>query len=218
MTLTEVGQLLQSLTGSLLSGNSEQARQASYLAIARGATTNDVIDAVIEAVNILLDLNELGGLDHLKITNAEGAILSSLQTLEETLATSESRFDVKAAVGPVGLEWGHLLATAIAASLRSAGFHTVTLGKTKTALELFRNSEELSADLVFPLLPREDAEMQLTNLKDEIDKGGFANKFMVIPVAPGLGKAVTVPLYAATNTDEAISKAVEWALRNTSLE
>jgi methanogenic corrinoid protein MtbC1 len=218
LTLTEIEQLLQEITGSVLSGNSEQARQKSYLSITRGAKANDVIDAVIEAVNILLDLNEVGGLDQLKITNAEGAMSSSLQTLEETLAASESRFDVKAAVGPVGLELGHLLATVIAASLRSAGFHTATLGKTKTALELFRNSEELGADLVLPLLPREDAEKQLTSLKDEIERGGFANKFMVIPVAPGVGQSVTMPLHAATNADEAISKAVEWALRNTSTD
>jgi len=200
----------------VLSGNSEQARQKSYFALARGATPNDVIDAVIEAVNILLDLNEVGGLDQLRITNAERALSSCLQTLEETLLSSESRFDAKAAVGPVGLEWGHLLATVIAASLRSAGFHTAILGKTKTALELFRNSEELGADLVLPLLPREDAEKRLISLKDEIDRGGFANKFVVIPVAPGLDQGVTMPLYAATNPDEAISKAVEWALRNTS--
>ena len=218
MTLTEVEQRLQEITGSVLSGNSEQARQKSYLAISRGATANDVIDAVIEAVNILLDLNEVGGLDQLKITNAEGAMLSSLQTLEETLVSSESRFDVKAAVGPVGLEWGHLLATVIAASLRSAGFHTASLGKTKTALELFRNSEELGADLVLPLLPREETEKQLTRLKDEIDRGGFANKFTVIPVAPGLRQGATTPLDAATNADEAITKAVEWALRNTSTD
>ena len=218
MTLAEVEQVLQEITGTILSGNSEQARQKSYLAISRGATANDVIDAAIEAVNILLDLNEVGGLDQLKIVNAEEAMSSSLQTLEESLAASESRFDVRATVGPVGLEWGHLLAAVIAASLRSAGFHTATLGKTKTALELFRNSEELGADLVLPLLPREDADKWLASLKDEIDRGGFANKFMVIPVAPGLDQNVTMPLYAATNADEAISKAVEWALKNTSTD
>ena len=216
--MTEVEQRLQEVTSSVLSGNSEQARQKSYFALAKGATPNDVIDAVIEAVNILLDLNEVGGLDQLRITNAERALSSCLQTLEETLLSSESRFDAKAAVGPVGLEWGHLLAAVIAASLRSAGFYTTTLGKTKTALELFRNSEELGAELVFPLLPREDSEMQLTRLKDEIDRGGFANKFMVIPIAPGLGQNAVTPLYAATNADEAITKAVEWALRNTSTD
>jgi methanogenic corrinoid protein MtbC1 len=217
LTLTEVEQVLQEITGTILSGNSEQARQKSYSAISRGATANDVIDAVIEAVNILLDLNEVGGLDQLKIVNAEEAMSSSLQTLEESLAASESRFDVRVTVGPVGLEWGHLLATVMAASLRSAGFHTVTLGKTRTALELFRNSEELGADLVLPLLPREDADRWLANLKDEIERGGFSNKFMVIPVAPGLDQGVTTSLYAA-NADEAISKAVDWALKNTSTE
>jgi hypothetical protein len=89
----------------------------------------------------------------------------------------------------------------------------MNLGKTQTALDLLRNSEELGADLVIPLLAREDVEGQLRGLKEAIDRGGFKLRFEIIPVAPGLPEGTTFPLSAVRNSSEAISKATEWALR-----
>jgi len=85
---------------------------------------------------------------------------------------------------------------------------------TKTALELLRNSEELGADIVLPLLPKEDVQAQLSSLKDEIDRGGFSNRFHVIPVGRNLPDSIVSPLNVAKNVDEAVSKALEWAIKN----
>ena len=197
----------------MLAGDHEQARQKTNAALAK-ATPNEVLDAVIEGVNILLDLNELGGADPNRLTGAEGAINSCLQILEPSLSKSETKFDFTATVGPVGLEWGHLLSMPVAAVLRSVGFNASTLNKTKTALELFRNSEELGADVVLPLLPKEDLEAQLSSLKDEIDRGGFSSRFHVIPVGRNVPDSVISPLDLAKNIDEAVSKALEWAIKN----
>ena len=211
--MTESDQRLQQLTNAVLTGDAEQTRQKTNAALAK-ATPNEVLDAVVEGVNILLDLNELGGADQSRLTGAEDAINVCLQILEPTISKSEGKFDFTATVGPIGLEWGHLLSTTLAAMLRSVGIHASTLNKTKTALELLRNSEELRADLVLPLLQKEDFEAQLSNLKDEIDRGGFANRFHVIPVARSFPNNVSSPLSVAKNVDEAVSKALEWAIKN----
>ena len=211
--MTECDQRLQQLTNAVLAGDPEQTRQKTNAALAK-ATPNEVLDAVIEGVNILLDLNELGGADPNRLTGAEGAINACLQILEPIINKSERKFDFTATVGPIGLEWGHLLSMTLAAVLQSVGLNASTLNKTKTALELLRNSEELGADIVLPLLPKEDVEAQLSSLKDEIDRGGFSNRFHVIPVGRNLPDTVDSPLNVAKNVDEAVSKALEWAIKN----
>ncbi len=106
-----------------------------------------------------------------------------------------------------------MLSLTLCAALRSIGFDAMNLGKTQTPLELLRNSEELGADLVIPLLAREDVEGQLRRLREEIDRGGFKLRFEIIPVAPGLTDGAIFPLSAVRNSSEAISRATEWALR-----
>ena len=197
----------------MLAGDPEQTRQKTNAALAK-ATPNEVLDAVIEGVNILLDLNELGGADTNRLTGAEGAINVCLQILEPITNKSEGKFDFTATVGPIGLEWGRLLSMPLAAVLQSVGLNASTLNNTKTALELLRNSEELRADIVLPLLPKEDVEAQLSSLKDEIDRGGFSNRFHVIPVGRNLPNSIVSPLDVAKNVDEAVSKALEWAIKN----
>jgi len=210
--LTESEERLQHLTNAVSMGDPEQTRQKTNAALAK-ATANEVLDAVIEGVNILLDLNELGGADQTRLEGAESAINSCLQLLEPTISASEGKFDFTATVGPIGLEWGRLLSMSLAALLRSVGLHASTL-KTNTALELLRNSEELGADLVLPLLPKEDLEAQLLNLKGEAERGGFTSKFHIIPVIRGQSGSPSSFFAVATNVDEAVSKALEWAIKN----
>lgn len=196
-----------------MAGNEEEARQSAFAALARGCTTNDVLDAIVEAVNIVVDLHDVGEYDQEKLGAAEGAVNSSLRVIEEKLATTEGRFNLKATVGPVGLKAGGLMSCAVSAILRSVGFRAVNLGKTQTALELLRNSEEMGADLVIPLLPSEGVEGHLRSFLDEIERGGFKTKFEIIPVAQGLSGENVFPIPIARNSSEAISKAMEWALR-----
>jgi methanogenic corrinoid protein MtbC1 len=211
--LSEIEQRLQKLTNAVLTGKADEARQNTYAALGRGGTTNDILDAVAEAVNIIVDLHDMGEYDTEKLVSAETAVSSALQVIEDRLTTSQGRFNVNAAVGPLGLKAGNLLSLIICAALRSIGFRTMNLGKTQTPLDLLRNSEELRADLVIPLLAREDVEGQLQRLREEIDRGGFKSRFEIIPVAPGLPDGVTFPLTVVRNSSEAISRATEWALR-----
>jgi len=215
--MIEVEQRLQQLTNAILTGNPEEAKQKTHAALAI-VKPNEVLDAVIEAVNILLDLNEVGGIDQSRLTSLENTVNGPLQVLEPTLITTEGKFDFTATVGPLGFQGGHLLSTVLAALLRSVGFKSISLGKTQTALEILRNSEELRADIVIPILPKDELATHLTNLRDLIQKGGFSSKFQVIPIARGLSESINVPLYAARSIDEAISKALEWAIKNSVAE
>lgn len=205
------------MTNALLTGSQEEAKQKTHAALAI-VKPNEVLDAVIEAVNILLDLNEVGGVDQSRLATLENTVNASLQVLEPTLISTEGKFDFTATVGPLGFQGGHLLSTVIAAFLRSVGFKAIGLGKTQTVLEILRNSEELRADIVIPLLPKDELVTHLTNLHDVIQKGGFSGKFQVIPIARGLPESLSSPLYAAKNIDEAISKALEWAIKNSVAE
>jgi len=214
--LTEVEQRLQHLTNAVLAGSPEETQQKTHAALAI-AKPNEILDAVIEAVNILLDLTELGGADQKKFKNVENAINACLQVIQDPLNASEGKFDFTATVGPMGLEGGHLLSMAIAALLRSVGFKAVGISKNQTALELLRNSEELRADLVLPLLPKNDLQAHLLSLEDEIKRSGFG-KFRIIPIARGLPESLTTPIYVAKNVDEAVSKALEWAIKNSVAE
>ncbi len=213
VTLTEKEQSLQQLTSALLAGKADEARQNTYAALGRGNTSGELLDAVIEATNIVVDLHELGQYEHGKLAAVENAVNASLQVLEDWLAKSQRRFGEKVTVGPVGVKAGALASLVLSAALRSAGFQSTSLGKTQTALDLLRNSEELGANLVIPLLPGDEAEVQLRNFVGELERGGFRNKFEVIPIAPGLSETVESPLVVARNSSEAISKATEWALR-----
>lgn len=67
--------------------------------------------------------------------------------------------------------------------------------------------------MVLPLLPRDDVESHLRSFVDEIERGGFKTKFAIIPVAPGFSGPVDLQLSVARNSSEAISKAVEWAVK-----
>ena len=212
-TLSEIEQRLQQLTNSVLAGNAEEARQSAYAALARGGTTNEVLDALLEAVNIFVDLYDVGEYDRSKLENAENAVDSCLHAVEDRLVKSEGKFKLKVTVGPVGMKGGALLALALVAILRSIGFQATCLGRTQTALELLRNSEELGADLVIPLLADDGIEAQLRAFVEEMDRGGFRSKFEVIPIAPNLAEIVQTPITTARNSSEAISKATEWALK-----
>ena len=211
--MSEIEQRLQKLTNAVLAGKIDEARQNTYAALGRGGTSNDVLDAVTEAVNIIVDLHDMGEYDSEKLTSIETAVGSALQVIEDKLTASQDRFNIKATVGPLGLKAGNLLSLTLCATLRSIGFRAMNLGKTQTALDLLRNSEELGAHLVIPLLAREDAEGQLRALTEEIDRGGFRLKFEIIPVAPDLPDGVKFPLAVVKNSSEAISRATKWALR-----
>jgi methanogenic corrinoid protein MtbC1 len=165
----------------------------------------------MEAVDILFDLNEIGGTDQSRLMAAETALNSSLDALHDELIEREKRLGMIATVGPVGLKAGSLMATATSALLRSAGFQCYCLGKTQTPLELLRNSEELGAKLVVPMLSSEDVEQQMRNLVDEIQRGGFKSKFLIIPIVPGLAEDAKLPMHATKNSGEAISEALRWA-------
>jgi methanogenic corrinoid protein MtbC1 len=211
--LSEVQQKLQQLTTALLSGKAEDARQSTNAALALGSTSNEILDALIDAVNIIIGLHELGEYDQDRLAAVETAVNSCLQTIEDQLALAEKKFDIKATTGPVGMKAGNLLSIAVSASLRSVGFRSVNLGKSQTPLEILRNSEELGADLVVPLLSGEGVEGQFQTFIEALERGGFKTKFEVIPVAPGLPETVETSINVARNSGEAISKATQWALK-----
>ncbi len=204
------------MTNTLLAGNADEVRQSTHAALAQGSTANDVLDALVEAVNIIVDLHDVGEYDQSKLDAAENAVTSCLQVIEDRLQKSEGKFNIKATTGPVGLKAGSLLSMAVSAALRSVGFRSICLGKTQTALELLRNSEEQGSDLVVPLLSSEGVEEQLRSFTEELERGGFRTKFEVIPVAPGLPETVQPSVTIARNSGEAISKATEWALKRRS--
>ncbi len=212
-TMSETEQRLQHLTNMVLAGKAVEARQGTYAALGRGATVNDVIDAIVEAVSILVDLSEVEDFESTRIAAAEDAVTSCLAALEERLAATEKRFDVKATVGPVALKAGNVLAVALAAALRSVGFTTISLSKTQTPLELLRNSEELGAELVIPLLSRDGIEAQLKGFADAFERGGFKTKFEVVPLAPRLPYTIQSSFDVARNSEEVISRATEWAIK-----
>ena len=203
---------LQELTKALLAGKVEEAKQSAYAALAKGNSKGELLDAIVEAANIVSDLQELEQYDQGKLIAVENSANASLQTLEDWLAESEKKFNAQVTVGPVGLKAGGLQSIALSAALRSMGFHSSSLTKTQTALDLLRNSEELDADLVIPLLSGNGDE-QLKNFADAYDRGGFRSKFEVIPIAPGLPENASTNLTVARNTGEAISKATQWALK-----
>ena len=215
-TLNEIEQRLQQLTNAVVAGRADRVRQSTYAALARGATTNDILDALVEAVNILVDLHEVGEYDQDRLVVAENAINSCLQIIEERLARSEAKFDVKATVGPVGLRTGGLLSLVMCAVLRSVGFKAVSLGKTQTPLDILRNSEELGAALVVALLPKDAVEQQLRAFDEEVERGGFKTKFEIIPIAPGFIGSMQSRFNVARGFGEGISKATEWALKRKS--
>jgi methanogenic corrinoid protein MtbC1 len=214
--LTEIEQRLQSLTNAVVAGKADEARQSAYAALARGGTTNEVLDAVVEAVNILVDLSEVSAFDQARVSRSENAVNSCLQAVEDRLSKAEGRLNMKVTVGPVGLKAGAILALMLSATLRSIGFKAVCLSNTQTALDLLRNSEEAGADLVVSLLGANEVEEQLRRFTEEFERGGFRSKFEVIHVAPGLPKEFQTSLTIARNSTEAISLATEWALKRRS--
>jgi len=213
LTLSDAQERLQNLTNAVLAGKVVEARQSTYAALARGCTTNEVLDAIVEAVNILVDLHEVGEYDQARLSTSENAVNSSLQAIEDRLSKADGKLNLKVTVGPVGLKAGNILASVLTATLRSIGFKAVCLSNTQTALELLRNSEETRADLVIPLLATADVEGQLRSFMEETERGGFRSKFGVIYVGSGLPEGFQTTLMVARNSSEAIGKATEWALK-----
>jgi methanogenic corrinoid protein MtbC1 len=204
---------LRELTDAIVVGKGDEAKLRAYAALSKGNKEADILDAVVEAVNITSDLEEVGQYDQPKLASVETSVNVCLQVLEEWLSKSEGRFNAKAIVGPVGLKAGALSSLALSASLRSVGFHSISLGKTQTALDLLRNSEELDADLVIPILSS-DGDQQLRAFTEAYERGGFKNKFEVLPIAFGLSEDVYASETIARNIEEAISKATQWAVKN----
>jgi methylmalonyl-CoA mutase cobalamin-binding subunit len=182
--------------------------------LARGSTANEVLDAMLDSVDVLVGLHQVGEYDQNKINAAESAVSSCINVIEDRLVNAENRFNFKATVGPIGIKAGNLSALALSAALRSAGFHTQSLGKTQTPLELLRNSEELKADVVVSLLSGDDVETQLQAFAEAIERGGFKSKFHVIAVAPGSEGTVKGSITVARNSSEALMRAAEWALKH----
>ena len=196
-----------------MEGKTTEARQRTYAALARGTGVNDILDALVDAADIIIDLHDVGEYGQERVGEAEQAINASLQAIEDKLAKSETKFNLSATVGPVGLKGGNILSLVVTSVLRSVGIKAVNLSKTQTALELLRNSEQLGADLVVPLLPRERVEEQLRGFLEEFERGGFGAKFETIPLATRPPDAVQVNVVIARNSAEAISKVTEWALK-----
>ena len=211
-TLTEKEDSLQQLTNALLTGKSDETKLRAYAAIKKGNNEREILDAVVEVVNIISDLQEVNQFDQPKIASLESAVNTCLQVLEEWLSKSEGRFGLMVTVGPVGLKTGLLSSLALSASLRAIGFRSTNLGKTQTALDLLRNSEELDADLVIPILPADGTE-HLLAFAEAYERGGFKNKFEIISIAPGTPENLHSTLTIAQNAEEAISKATQWAIK-----
>lgn len=214
--MTETENQLQRLSKAILEGNSLEANQSTYASMARGRTTNEVLEAILDAVDILVGLHEVGEYDQNRITAAEAAVNSSLEIMKDHLVNAESRFNLKATIGPIGIKGGSLLALALSAALRSLGFHAQSLSKTQTPLELLRNSEELKADVVIPILSSDGIERQLQIFTEEMERGGFKSKFQVIAIAPGFQGTWREGISVARNSGEALSRATEWALKRNS--
>jgi methanogenic corrinoid protein MtbC1 len=214
--LTEIENQLQRLSKAVLEGNAVEARQSTYASLARGSTVNEVLEAILDSVDILVGLYEVGEYDQSRILAAETAVNSSLEVMKDYLVKAENRFNLKATVGPIGIKGGALLALAFSAALRSLGFHTQSLSKTQTPLEILRNSEELKADVVFPILSSDGIERQLQIFAEEIERGGFKSKFQVIAIAPGFQGTWKQDISVARNSGEALSRATEWALKRNS--
>ena len=216
LTLIEKEESLQQLTNALLAGKSEEVKQRTYAARAKGNNEREILDVLVEAVNIISDLQGVSPYDQAKVTSLESAVNSCLDVLEEWLGKSEGKFGFKVTVGPVGLKTGVLSSLALSASLRAIGLRSTHLSKTQTALDLLRNSEELDADLVISILPDEGAE-HLRAFTEAYERGGFKNKFEVISIAPGTLGNVPGSLTVARNAEEAISLATQWALKKNKL-
>ena len=215
-SMSEKEERAQQLTKALFSGKFDEARQSTYAALGRGNSNREVLDALVEAVSIVADLHEVGEYDQVRVAATESAVNSCLQVLEDWLAKSQGRFDLKVTIGPVGLKAGGVMSVALSAALRSVGFFSTNLSKTKTALELLRNSEELRADIVIALLPAEGVEGHVRNFAEEVERGGFKGRFEVILLAPGLPSEVHSSLAIVRNSGEAITKATEIALKKRS--
>jgi methanogenic corrinoid protein MtbC1 len=215
--LTESDQCLQNVTLAIVSGKAEEARKNTYASLAKGSSVNEVLDVVLEAANILFDLTEIGEADQSKLLAAEAAISSSLDAVQNKLSETEKTLGLKATVGPIELDSGHLFSLATSALLRSAGFQCVRLGKTKTPLELLRNSEELGANLVIPLLSVREVESKIKTLVEEIDRGGFRSKFAVVPVILGLEEDLELPIHVVRNSGELLSEALQLARKRKKL-
>jgi len=213
MPLSDKELRAQQLTNALFAGKIDDVRHSTYAALGRGNTNREVLDALVDAVSIVADLHGVGEYDQTRVTATENAVNSCLQVLEDWLAKSQGRFGLKVTVGPVGLKAGSVLALALSAALRSVGFNSTSLGKTQTALELLRNSEELGADIVISLLPSDGVESHVRGFAEDLERGGFKNRFEVILLAPGLPSSIESPLILARNSGEAITKATEIALR-----
>ena len=211
--MSDIETKIQQLTSALLAGKSEEARQNAYAALAMGSTPNEILDTLVDAANIAAELRDVEEYNQEKVSAVESAIGACLQVIEDRLVMAEGRFNLKAATGPIGIKAGSLLSLAVAASLRAVGFRSFNLGKSQTPLELLRNSEELGADLVIPLLSADDVERQLRDFIEAFERGGFKTKFEVIPVAPGFPELAQTSVVIARNSSEAISKATEWALK-----
>jgi methanogenic corrinoid protein MtbC1 len=211
--LTEIENQLQRLSKAVLEGNALEARQSTYAALARGSTANEILDVMLDSVDVLVGLHEVGEYDQARISAAENAVNSCLEVVEDRLVKAEGRFKLRATVGSIGVKAGSLSALALSAALRSVGFHTLSLGKTQTPLELLRNSEELKVDVVFPLLSGDGVERQLQTFAEEIERGGFKSKFQVIAVAPGSQATLKECITVARNSSEALTRATEWALK-----
>jgi hypothetical protein len=208
VTMTEKEDSLEQLTHVLLAGKSDETKQRAYAAMAKGNNEREILDAVVEVVNIISDLQEVNQYDQAKMASLESAVNACLQVLEQWLAKTEGRFGLKVIVGPVGLKTGVLPSLALSASLRAIGFRSTSLGKTQTALDLLRNSEELDADLVIPMLPSDEAE-HLLAFAEAYERGGFK----IISIAPGKAENVRADITIARNSEEAISRATQWALK-----
>ena len=214
--LTDKELRAQQLTNALFAGKVDDARHSTYAALGRGNSNREVLDALVGAVSIVADLHEVGEYDQARVVATESAVNSCLQVLEDWLAKSQGRFGLKVIVGPVGLKAGSVSALALSAALRSVGFDSTSLGRTQTARELLRNSEELGANIVISLLPSEGVEGHVKSFAQDLERGGFKGRFEVILLAPGLPSTVETGLMVARNWGEAISKATEIALRSRS--
>lgn len=171
------------LSDAILRGDVETAEAKAKILAQYAEDPTEALDDLYDAFRTAESLHALGEYDEQRFAASASAARASLDVLKSSLIPKQTRFTARISVGPVS-GGNDVMSSIMAAMLAAAGHQVTDLSRATTPKELLRNAEQSGAELLIVSFDEQTVALA-REFVNELESGGFRNKFDVIAFVRG---------------------------------
>jgi methanogenic corrinoid protein MtbC1 len=203
------------LSDAIVRGDVETAEAKAKILAQYAENPTEALDDLYDAFRTAESLHALGEYDEERFAASASAARASLDVLKSSLTPKQTRFTARICVGPVS-GGNDVMSSIMAAMLAAAGHQVTDLSRATTPKELLRNAEQSAAELLIVSFDEQTA-TEAREFVNELESGGFRNKFDVIAFVRGSESTTVEPssfAFVAHDPLGLLSRTTEFLIRS----